>query len=36
MCRDVKYIILLYSSVRNYHNTNTDATSRSVSTGNPN
>lgn len=34
MCRDVKYIILLYSSLRNYHNTNTDATSHSVTTGN--
>lgn len=27
MCRDVKYNILLYSTFRNYHNTNTDATS---------
>lgn len=34
MCRDVKYNILLYSSSRNYHNTNTDATSHSVTTGN--
>ena len=34
MCRDVKYIILLYSSLRNYHHTNTDATSHSVTTGN--
>lgn len=33
MCRDVKYIILLYSSSRNFH-TNTDATSHSVTTGN--
>lgn len=33
MCRDVKYIILFYSSSRNYHNTNTDATSHSVTTG---
>lgn len=30
MCRDVKYIILLYGSLRNYHNTNTDATRHSV------
>lgn len=34
MCRDVKYIILLYSSLGNYHNTNTDTTSHSVTTGN--
>lgn len=34
MCRDVKYIILLYSSSRNYHNANADATSHSVTTGN--
>lgn len=26
MCRDVKYNILLYSSLRNYHNTNTSPT----------
>ena len=30
MCRDVKYMILL----RNYHNTNADATHHSATTGN--
>lgn len=33
MCRDVKYIILLYSSMKNYHNTNINA-SLSLTTGN--